>query len=102
MMAPTARAAFALPAFVATCLYVIDPPFGIFRTIAITFSRKVFMSTVYQILKPERGLRTFFLLRCFLWREFLEFFANEFTIRAVIADIAWFWKLVAIKAFLYL
>jgi hypothetical protein len=43
MIAPTARAAFEFPAFVATCLYVIEAPFGIFLTIANTFSRKVFM-----------------------------------------------------------
>ena len=47
-MAPTARAAFEFPALIATCLYVINPPLGIFLTMASTFLQKVFIHTVYQ------------------------------------------------------
>src|SRR3989344_8287174 len=46
--APTARAAFGLPALVATCLYVIVVPFGIFRTTSRTLSAKDFICPGYQ------------------------------------------------------
>src|SRR3989344_4837835 len=57
MMAPTARAAFGFPALVATFLYVIDFPFGIFRTTLKTFSRNV-ISLTYRspslVFRPRR------------------------------------------------
>src|SRR3989338_10148630 len=43
MMAPTARAAFGLPAFVATSLYVIVFPLGILRTTSRTLSANVLL-----------------------------------------------------------
>src|SRR3989344_3392140 len=56
MMAPTARAAFGLPAFVATCLYVSVPPFGMVRTISRTFSAKVFIyrALLYPVMASMR------------------------------------------------
>src|SRR5215472_16201777 len=41
-MAPTARAAFGLPALAATALYVRVFPFGILRTMSRTLSENVF------------------------------------------------------------
>ena len=46
MTAPTARAAFGLPALAATSLYVIVFPFGIFLTMSRTLSEKLFIYRV--------------------------------------------------------
>ena len=48
-MAPTARAAWGLPALVATCLYVRVSPLGMARTTAKTFSLKFAVSLIIQI-----------------------------------------------------
>jgi hypothetical protein len=48
-MAPTARAAFGLPALAATALYVMVFPFGILRTMSRTLSENVFIGRVWYV-----------------------------------------------------
>src|SRR6516165_8221975 len=56
-MAPTARAAFGLPALAATALYVMVLPFGILRTMSRTLSENVFIgprvARFSELIRPD-------------------------------------------------
>lgn len=58
-MAPTARAAFGLPASAATALHVMVFPFGILRTMSRTLSENVFIGRVLHVSQKVFAFFTF-------------------------------------------